>query len=153
MLDLLIKIEFYSLLLLCISFSGFIYTWTDGQNPSQISEIRATTQKTANTKSGKTTSVPERISPHSFRNYEKWPRLGVNGAIFEVGFEPFWSILNRLFINGAWNRVPNQGRECHFEQMTSSEQHWIIFISIWKVMWIQEKHLHCGSNPPNRWFS
>ena len=40
-------------------------------------------------KSGKTTSVPERISPHSFRNYKNFLWLGVNGAIYEVGFEPF----------------------------------------------------------------
>ena len=40
-------------------------------------------------KYGKTTSVPERISPYSFRNYENFPWLGVNKAIYEVGFEPF----------------------------------------------------------------
>ena len=37
----------------------------------------------------KTTFVPERISPHSFRNSKNFPQLGVNGAIYEVGFEPF----------------------------------------------------------------
>ena len=40
-------------------------------------------------KSRKNTSVPERISPHSFRNSENFPWLGVNGAISEVGFERF----------------------------------------------------------------
>ena len=83
------KIEFYNLAPLYPSFSGFIYTWIDGKDPFQISEIHATTQKKANPKSCKTKSVPERISPHSFRNSENFPQLWVNGAIFEVGFEPF----------------------------------------------------------------
>ena len=50
-------------------------------------------------KSGKTTSVPKRISPHSFRNSENCMQLGVNGAIYEVGFEPFLLILHRLLRN------------------------------------------------------
>ena len=40
-------------------------------------------------KSGKTTSVLERISPHSFINSENFLWLEVNGAISEVGFKPF----------------------------------------------------------------
>ena len=110
--DFIDEMKYYNLLPASSSLS-FIYTWTDGQDPSQNAEIWATTQKTANTKSGKTMSVPERISPHSFKNSENWPPLGVNRAIFEVGFEPFWTIPNRLFRNRARNQGPDQGREWH----------------------------------------
>ena len=89
-------------------------------------------------KSGKTTSVLERISPHSFRNSENFPWLGVNGVICEVGFEPFWTIPNLLFINWPRNQVPDQWQECHFEQMTSSEQHWITAPASWKWMEIKQ---------------
>ena len=137
-------------------FSGFIYTWIDGQDPSQNAEIWATTQKMANTKSGKTMSIPERISPHSLRNSEKFPLLGVNRAICEVGFEPFWVTPNRLLRNWARNQVPDQGRECHFARLleihtllnmegnssVNEGNPWnstgINFIGIWKAMWIQE---------------
>ena len=67
----------------------------------QKSGIHSTTQKMTNNKPAKITFVVERISPNSFINCENFLQVGVNGAIYEVGFERFHLILHRLPKNEA----------------------------------------------------
>ena len=55
----------------------------------KIQKFMQLPRKRPTLKYGKTTSVPKMISPHSLRNYENCSKIGVNGAIYEVGFEPF----------------------------------------------------------------